>query len=728
MSTTNHCRTCGTDVPAGAPFGHCPKCLIALGFGPLPEDVPLLESSDGKQRFGDYELVEQLGRGGMGVVYKARQVRLNRLVAIKMISSGEFASPALVQRFHREAEAAANLHHPNIVPIYEIGELRGQHFYSMQLVEGTGLDKHISRSGFTRGAMGKNADARTTLRARQEDIARILATVAHAVDYAHRHGVLHRDLKPGNILLDARGEPHLTDFGVAKVMGHEASNLTASGAIMGTPSYMAPEQAAGDSKHITVAADIYSLGAVLYTMLTGGPPFRAETPVETLRQVIEQEPRHPSTIREGLDFDLATIAMKCLEKEPQRRYASAAALAEDLGRWLHGEPIQARPVHPGERLWRWSRRNRAASAALALLVFGLAVSVALLRAVSSERDSKQRVVRILIKSISQSVERFADPSQPYILLTAEELAAFAGSDPREPPPRTRLSVGVLIAKNPLETTVAYARFLPVLERAMSGRLGEPMRIDLKIYRDAVTAHSELLAGRIDFAQRDRMLAENVSGDENQLGPIALLRETTRDYSTLIITRPDSGITNLAGLRGRTLGLWDRNSIFSLAARAHLGELGFCQSDVKCVYLNDSTESSRGVPKAYIEESPMSDYDRTGSTVPALLNGQFDAVVCPVWQLNVLKEGRDWRQLTAFTTTRPVWLGRGGLNLKVVRAFVAAMCEMRPSDHALLNDLTQSESSGHAELDKMFNQHFRETILRAAAFEQCRTNATATMQK
>ncbi|HXJ61747.1 MAG TPA: protein kinase, partial [Verrucomicrobiae bacterium] len=289
MPTIRQCRGCGADVPANAPFGHCPKCLLDLGFGPLPdkaEGSPSVKPASSRD-FGEYELQEQLGRGGMGVVYKARQIALNRLVALKMISSGEFASPMLIQRFHREAEAAANLHHPNIVPIYETGEVNGQHYLSMELIEGIGLDEYIKRSEATAGTQGK--DARAAWQKRQEEVARLMARVARAVDYAHQRAVLHRDLKPGNIIVDQNGEPHLTDFGVAKVLGGGDSTLTASGAIVGTPSYMAPEQASGQSKHITTAADVYSLGAVLYALLTGVPPFRGDTPVETLRLVVGEE-------------------------------------------------------------------------------------------------------------------------------------------------------------------------------------------------------------------------------------------------------------------------------------------------------------------------------------------------------------------------------------------------------------------------------------------------------
>jgi len=437
MSDTRECRGCGAEVPANAPFGHCPNCLLDLGFGPLPDETEassaVLAISD--RSFADYELFEQIGRGGMGVIYKARQLTLNRLVAIKLVSAGEFASPTLIQRFHLEAEAAANLHHPNIVPIYETGEHQGQHFFSMELIDGTGLDRHITKAGFCFN--GKPGDDKTSVRARQEQIARIMAKVARAVDYAHQHGVLHRDIKPSNVILDRQGEPHLTDFGVAKVIEHAGSSLTASGAIMGTPSYMAPEQAAGQSKHVTTAADVYSLGAVLYAMLTGQPPFRADTPVETLKQVVEQEPKHPSTLKESLDHDLATICMKCLEKESQRRYSSAVALAEDLERWLRKEPIEARPVGRATRWRRWTQRNPAPTALILSLFIGLAACLALLHvarqarsAAEKDRLEKEHALEVVKVGLDNRLDELWRDSNRGASerITAAELAAYAGSD------------------------------------------------------------------------------------------------------------------------------------------------------------------------------------------------------------------------------------------------------------------------------------------------------------
>lgn len=294
---------------------------------------------------GDYELLEEIARGGMGVVYRARQVSLNRIVALKMILAGQLASAVEVQRFKTEAEAAANLDHPNIVPIYEVGEHEGRHYFSMKLI--------VQNSA----AGNQESDSRHA--------ARFLATVARAVHYAHQRGIIHRDLKPANLLLDEHGQPHVTDFGLAKRMEGDA-HLSQSGAIVGTPAYMAPEQAAG-KKGLTTAADVYSLGAILYERLTGKQPFSGATPMEILLQVMDKEPVPPRQVRPGIDRDLDTIVLKCLEKDPARRYPSADALADDLERWLAGEPLRARPAGTLEKAWKWARR-KPAQAALALTV------------------------------------------------------------------------------------------------------------------------------------------------------------------------------------------------------------------------------------------------------------------------------------------------------------------------------------------------------------------------
>src|SRR2546421_2995401 len=374
-SATRLCPKCGSEIPADAPEGGCPGCLLESGLGVLP-DAPVAAGHHGGSaenvhtndtnaaphskkaehlvemlgELGDYELLEEVGRGGQGVVFRARQKSLNRTVALKVISLGQWASTAHLKRFRREAKAAASLDHPSIVPIYEVGEREGACYFSMKFVEGGQLDEVVKRAPIS-----------------IRQAAELIAKVARTVHYAHEHGILHRDIKPGNILLDAKGEPHLTDFGLARLVETE-STVTRTKDVLGTPSYMAPEQAVGNNAQLTSATDVYGLGAVLYQLLTGHPPFTGGTTYETIKLLLDTEPRQPRLLNPKIDRDLSTICLKCLEKDPKRRYSSALVLAQDLARWLRHEPIQARRTGVFTHARKWVRRNPALAGMLASLV------------------------------------------------------------------------------------------------------------------------------------------------------------------------------------------------------------------------------------------------------------------------------------------------------------------------------------------------------------------------
>jgi serine/threonine protein kinase/WD40 repeat protein len=352
------CRDCGQPLPAGAAPGFCPLCVFREMDETLGDDPTALFEAVPLRLMGGYELLEVIGRGGMGTVYRARHNATGEERALKTISAGELASPAARRRFLQEAGAAAALQHPNVVRIHEAGSQDGMPFYVMDYVRGRTLADAVREK-----PMPPHAAAACTAR------------VAAAIHHAHERGVLHRDLKPSNILLDHLGEPHVTDFGLARHVNADSS-LTGSQQIMGSPAYMPPEQAAGRTRSVTAAADIYSLGAVLYHLLTGRPPFQGDSPQAVLRQVTDDEPVPPRRIVPSIPREVETIAMKCLEKHPGRRYANAAALERDLQRFLQGEPILTRPVSTAGRWLRRARRNPALTAATALLVAGALAGLA----------------------------------------------------------------------------------------------------------------------------------------------------------------------------------------------------------------------------------------------------------------------------------------------------------------------------------------------------------------
>jgi WD40 repeat protein/predicted Ser/Thr protein kinase len=406
-ASTSTCPGCGAELPTRALDGLCPKCAVKLLCGETPptssfqsgpktrafpvEALPLPRAQSTRtSSLGDYNLLEEIARGGMGVVYKAHQVSLNRVVAVKVILSGAFASEQFKQRFQMEARAAANLRHPNIVPVHETGEQDGFHYFSMDYIEGQSLAELVRE---------KPLPARRA--------ARYVKIIAEAIAYAHQKGIFHRDLKPSNVLIDSSDQPQLTDFGLAKITNAQ-SELTVTGQMLGSPNYLPPEQAIGSWEKVGAQSDVYSLGAILYHLIAGRPPFLAQTLQDTLAHVVNKEPVSPHLLNPTIPPDLNTICLKCMEKEPSRRYQSAQALADELDRFLADKPILARPTSRPEKLWRWCRREPLTAALVTAASLALALGIAGILWQWRRAEEKSAVARAY-NYISDMSVAFRDP-------------------------------------------------------------------------------------------------------------------------------------------------------------------------------------------------------------------------------------------------------------------------------------------------------------------------------
>jgi serine/threonine protein kinase len=581
MTEPLKCPTCAAELPPGTPLGSCPRCLFGLGLETEKTAAPKRPP----HRFASYDLIRQLGCGGMGVVYEARQPGLSRTVALKMILGAETCSPILRRRFHIEAEAAARLDHPNIVPIYEVGEYEDQPFISMKLVRGKSLRDKMKHGEFgpVSNAPGPAAPARPEA---QRKSASLVATMARAVHHAHAHNVVHRDLKPGNILFDAEGVPHLADFGLAKILEPDQAGPSAPSQILGTLTYMSPEQVRAG--RITPATDIYSLGVILYELLSGHPPFHGSTPNETLR-LIENQPATRLRSRDcHFDRDLETVCLKCLEKEPGSRYGSAEALAEDLESWLRHEPIKARPAGPVRRLGRWIKRNPVGTALIASLVVALLALTGfvflLIQRIQQDREHNATIVAMWARKID---DIWRDPNYSSVLIPAEDLANLRGLRPPESASAQRLTFALNITENAVAQARAFAPLLDQLQKRMETFAGQRVIFDLKLCKMSQFSFREIVEGKADFQRlgavsylRARQLNPSVQ---------AMVQEPV-GKPAVIMVRTDSPITNLSQFFGKCLALGDSNSTIAAWAKVYLIQAGVRGTNLVCKTFDDTTHA------------------------------------------------------------------------------------------------------------------------------------------
>ncbi len=653
------CPACGSQLLSDVPHRLCLHCLVALGLDEKTEELEAdqtVPSANPLDDF-DYELLERIGRGGMGVVYRARQRSLDRIVALKMIAVGDSASPGMLARFHREAEMAAKLDHPNIVSIIEVGEFQGNPFLVMRLVEGDDLAARMPDLALPAEARGTRAYQSQTA------IARIIAAVARAVDFAHSRGVLHRDLKPSNILLDQENRPHLTDFGIAKTLDQE-TGLTQTAELLGTLCYMSPEQAAG--KATSRAADIYSLGAILYELLTRQRPFEGAK-MEVLHRVLHDEPAPPRSLNPAIERDLATICLKCLDKNPVRRYPSALAVAEDLERWLERKPILAREAGPLIRFQRWSTRNPAVATLLLSLSIGIIISLVLLTRANEQKFRKSIALDILRTESARQLQELWYPARSFFPIESETLSAMAGMEVGNLQEHEhRFTIALVAESNPLAHVLHSAPMLNQIEDSVSASSGERTRFDLRLYKEPARAIDDLLLGRVDFAQLNaRQFVHARQRDPNVKALLRLLPPGDHE-GAVVFTRQKSGINSLADLRGRSILFGPAESTMTFWTKAALAKAGIHGIDLaKYRYSDRPFEISSAN-----ERPPVRDADSYGLMTPveAVSSGLYDAAVMREKRFQEVAAEQGLVTLHRFEDSADVLVAAGNLSDQIIGAF------------------------------------------------------------
>ena len=625
------------------------------------------------RHFGDYVLGRQLGTGGMGVVYEAHPAGSGQKVALKLIREVHLASRNDLRRFTQEAEATARLDHPNIVHIREVGECDGQPFFSMDLVEGESLYVKIMRGEYVSPPPPGDGAAKLN-RQRQETIARLLATIAHAVHHAHERGILHRDLKPGNILIDHHGEPHLTDFGLAKIL-HPALDdkksllATTPGDLLGTPHYMAPEQISGAV--MTRASDIYSLGAILYELLTGQPPFTGATTLEMLRQIAEAPPARPRSLEPAIARALETLCLKCLEKDPRHRFISAEALAEDLERWLAGKRIQTQPPSLYRQTREWVRRNRVASTLMASLSLGLAVALVL---VGKLEEKRVDLVRDRFQTYEDSMAKvdllWRDPKTRDATFSPRELAIMAGLAPRdENTIQVKLSFGASTGAEPSSTAQYYSRWLSLLQQELERALRASVGFQLKLYKQ-FNKDDQTLASKDREVDLMVLSAVNFLNAQHTAPGITAIARVEEAREVVIFAHSNALAQSLAG---KSIVFPDADLTMTTWAKARLLQAGLRAPDFQsCLTIEDQGNETGRLVISSVE------------TLNTVLRKEADAGVGYRAQF---ERNKHWglTMLDHFPETPNVLAARQGLPADRIQALHRAIVALRTK--ATFNTLT-----------------------------------------